>query len=381
MAEVAGVAATPTIMGVPPGGPSTLDLVTRHTPLAAIPGSRVVGNPTRQDNRLRVGGDHRVPVTLPLAGDTPIPTLAARQEALEAVSSSRVALARAEGLSRDTVADDGARGGDADAGVLALPAPLFSDSSTIFSEGRHRIAISMVNVMFESLRPALEASGVSRDPKRQRVEALILETITTLDPSGANTKRYRTLFESWSDTQFRSFMVGMREGRIKLVLYVPNLKINLKLKDIFAAAHALDLTLFERLRLWDSTTQRYYVTPQEYPVLQLPVRRLKQYLMSKISVPESDTKIDAFSGQVTRPDKGASISAVEMQTILSKGLKTSISELIRIRGGDIAAYSEFKSQLIDTGAASMNMVSGDSRARSSVILGTYLRAAHVGNNL
>jgi hypothetical protein len=235
--------------------------------------------------------------------------------------------------------------------------------------------------MFEMLVPALEAGVKTRDPKRQAVEALILKTISTLDPSGTNTKRYQDRFDAWSDIEFASFMQGVREGRIKFVLYVPNMKINLKTADIFQAARDLNLKLFERIRLWDNTTQRYYLTPQEYPVLMLPVRRLKQFLMSKISVPESDAKIDAFSGQVVKPDKGSSISSVEMQTILSKQLKTSIAELIRVRGGDLPAYSAFKGQLEETGAASLNSLGDDSRARSSVILKTYLLAAHIDNNL
>ena len=235
--------------------------------------------------------------------------------------------------------------------------------------------------MFEALEPAIEAGGVSRDTNRTAVEALILKTINTLDPSGVNTKRYQDQFAKWSDTQFKSFMLGIREHRIKLVLYVPNLKINLKTANIFKAAHDLNLELFERIRLWDSTTQRYYLTPQKYPVVMLPVRRLKQHLMSKMSVPANDARIDAFSGQVIKSDKGSSISSVEMQTILSKGLKTSISELIRVRGGDLPAYTTFRSQLEETGSASLNAIGDDSRARSSVILSAYFMAAHIDNNL
>ncbi len=217
--------------------------------------------------------------------------------------------------------------------------------------------------------------------RRRATEALILKTINTLDPSGMNGKRYEAMFAKWTDTQFASYMQGVKSKAIKIVLYVPNLKINLKMKDIFKAARDLDLKLFERIRLYDSTTGRYYLTPNEYPVLLLPVRRLKQFLMDKISVPESDTRIDAFSGQVVRPDKGSSISSVEMQTILSKGLKVSISELIRVRGGSIANYAEFKAQLEETGTASLNMLSEDSRARSSVVLATLLRSAHIDSNL
>lgn len=235
--------------------------------------------------------------------------------------------------------------------------------------------------MFDQLHVALEAAQPHKDPQRKPTEALILKTISTLDHSGSNTKRYQELFSKYSDIQFRSFMEGIREGKIKLVLYVPNMKLNLKSVNIFKAATDLGLKLFERLRLWDSTTQRFYITPQEYPVLLLPVRRLKQFLVSKISVPNSDTKIDAFSGQVVKPDKGSSISSVEMQTILSKGLKVSIAELIRVRGGDIHNYANFKSQLEDTGTVSMNIIDDDSRARSSVILGTYFKAAHIDNNI
>ena len=235
--------------------------------------------------------------------------------------------------------------------------------------------------MFEYLHPALEAGGVPQSKKRQVVQELILTTINTLDPSGANADRYKKQFSSWSDTQFNSYLEGIREGKIKLVLYVPNLKLNIKLVNIFKAAHDLGLKLFEKIRLWDSTTRRYYLTPQPYPVVMLPVRRLKQFLFSEMSVPDSDAKIDSFSGQVVKPDKGSSISAVEMQTILSKGLKTSIAELIRIRGGDINAYADFKSQLEDTGVVSLNDVTADSRARSSVILSTYLRSMHIDNNL
>lgn len=220
-----------------------------------------------------------------------------------------------------------------------------------------------------------------QNPKRKKVEDFILKHINGLDPSGMNAKRYESMFSSWSDDEFESYMTGIRDGIHKLVLYVPNLKLNLKMANIFKVAHDLDLELFERVRLWDSTTKRYYLTPEKYPILMLPVRRLKQFLMDKISVPESDTKIDSFTGQVVKPDKGSSISSVEMQTILSKGLKTSVLELIRVRGGDIEAYASFKSQLEETGRASLNEVPEDSRARSSVILSTYFLAMHINNNL
>lgn len=235
--------------------------------------------------------------------------------------------------------------------------------------------------MFEYLQPAVEVATKPQSRMRKAAEERILKTMTTLDPSGTNTTRYQEQFNKWSDTQFESFMQGIKAKHIKLVLYVPNMTINLKMKDIFQAADDIGLELFEHIRLWDSVTKRYYLTPQKYPVLQLPVRRLKQTLMSKISVPENDAKIDTLSGQVVKPDKGSSISSVEMQTILSKGLTISATEFIKVRGGDLHSYADFKGQLQETGAASMNALDEDSRARSSVIFGVYLRSAHIDNNV
>lgn len=229
-----------------------------------------------------------------------------------------------------------------------------------------------------SIEPAVEAL---KNKKRTICEEKILRVIDTLDPSLTNGNLYREKFKSWSDTEFDSFMSGMRVRQNKLVLYIPNLKLNLKLDNIFKAAKDLNLELFEQLRLWDSTTKRYYTTPQKYPVITVPIRRLKQFLMSKISVPDSDTKLDNLTGQVVKPDKGSAISSVEMQTILSKGLRTSISELIRIRGGDINAYSNFRNQLEETGNVSLNDLPDDSRARSSVIMKTYLLGMHIDSNL
>lgn len=235
--------------------------------------------------------------------------------------------------------------------------------------------------MFKDLLPAIETTVTTRNNQRQLTEELISKTILTIDPSGTNSDRYIKYFSQLSDTQFTSYIQGISDGKIKLIIYVPNLKINLRMVNIFKAARDLGLKLFERIKLWDSTTKRYFLTPREYPVLMLPVRRLKQTLESKRSFPESDAKIDSFSGQVIKPDKGSSISSIEMQTILSKGLNTSVAELIRVRGGDLSSYSAFKSQLEDTGTASLNDLGEDSRARSSVILSVYLTSMHIDNNL
>ena len=226
------------------------------------------------------------------------------------------------------------------------------------------------------------ASDINISEKRKLVEAHILKYIDMLEPSGTNTKLYEELFKSLNDNDFDQLMSDVRDKKRKLVvLYVPNMKINLKLANIFKVADEIGLEIFERINLIDEATGRKYLTPHKYMVVRLPVRRLKQLLMSKISIPEGDSKTDTFTGQVIAPDKGSSISAVESQVILSKGLTVSMMELLNVRGGNTEAYSNMKSQLQETGRASLNEIDTDSRVRSSVVLSTYLRSMLLDNNL
>lgn len=202
-----------------------------------------------------------------------------------------------------------------------------------------------------------------------------------MDPSGKNTERYEDIFKKMNDGDFDTFMENIRDGKQKLFVYTPNMDNNLDIDNLLAASDALNLKLLDHLKLWDSSTQKHYTTANEYLVVTLPVRRLKQYLEEKISVPESDSKIDAYSGQVIKPDKGSSVSGVEMQTMVSKGLHNSIAELTNVRGGNIAAYSDFKAELEETGKASLQSAAENSRPRSAVVAGTYLTAMMLENNL
>lgn len=218
--------------------------------------------------------------------------------------------------------------------------------------------------------------------KRKAVEDHIYKTISAIDHTGTNTQRYKDLFAKLSDSAFDQMMLDVRDGKCKLIiLYVPNLKINLKLANLFKVAHDLGVEMFERIKFFDETTRRWYFTPHKYMIAKLPVRRLKQALELKRSLPEGDSKTDAFTGQVVKPDKGSSISSPEAQIILSKGLTTCIHELINIRGGNLPAYAEFKSQLQETGSVSLNEIPTDSQVRSSVVLATYMRSMLLDTNL
>lgn len=219
------------------------------------------------------------------------------------------------------------------------------------------------------------------DEKRKKTEEFIYKNLDIIDPSGFNSKRRRDQFAKMSDTQFREYMVRLREGTDKLPIETPNMVVALKQADLKRGAESLGVKLFERVKIWDTATQRYYLTPFPYLIVELPIRRVKQYLMDKISVPDSDRVINPMSGQVTKPDKGSAISMTEAQTYDSKGLHRNLDELLTVRGGNLEAYAAFKAALEQGGSARLSELDFGAGVRSVVVGQALLESMHLSNNL
>lgn len=216
--------------------------------------------------------------------------------------------------------------------------------------------------------------------KRKRTEAYILEHMSHIDKTGANTKYYQQLFEKMSDADFDQWMRWLKNNDTVLVAYFPNMKSKITIPDLLEECKRLGIKLFTRLKLWDEVTQSYYITPKEYMMLQLPVRRMSQFIDHKLTVPESDQRIDLLSGQVMKPDQASSLSQVEVQTLYARGLTNSILELIKYRGGDLTAMSDYKRELEEQGQTSVAKDTG-SIVRSAVILDVLLSGVHIESNI
>ena len=209
-------------------------------------------------------------------------------------------------------------------------------------------------------------------PKRKAAEATILATLTRMEPGGLNAERYRETFKGMSDKDFDAWMKSLRDKKKKLVLYAPNMKVALQRVDLLKAAKSLGVKLFERINLWDSSSKRRYLTPQEYLVLRLPVRRSRQMLLEKISIPESDRSVNQLTGQVRKPDKGSSLSMVEMKVLADKGLTKTVTELISVRGGNPEGYADFRTYLEDSGSVALKELDARHRPRSVHTLRAYM---------
>ena len=235
------------------------------------------------------------------------------------------------------------------------------------------------NISFEDV--ATEVLSEKGKDKRKRIIAHIVKVMDTLDPSGDNGRRYQNLLGKMSDNDFIRFMTDLSKGAIAINIIMPNMKKNLQMNDIFAAAKKINCKLFDRVWFYDLTTGKEFLSTEELPIFRVTVRRQEQMLDEKLSVPDSAQKIDAMTGQVTGDDRKGGFSQPEIQIMYSKGFKNVLKEFVKIRGGDVHAFADFERQLEEQGTGSMDQIKVVSRARSGAVLSTWLEAIHLENNI
>lgn len=220
------------------------------------------------------------------------------------------------------------------------------------------------------------------NPKRKAAEDYINKVIKMQDPSGYNSKVYDDFFHGLSDEDFDKWMKTLRDDKnSKLKFLVPPFKVVIDIKAAFRTAKFLGVEVLERLRLWDPVGKRYCMTNEKYYVLKLPVRRLKQYLLDGLSVPDSDKRLNPLTDQVVKPDKGSAISYPQAQMIAEKGLISTLHELMTIRGGDLEAYSKMKTEIEETGDSDTSVMNGTQGVKSVTTLRSMLNAMHLETNL
>ena len=230
-----------------------------------------------------------------------------------------------------------------------------------------------------------ESSTEALSPDIKKKKQLIIDYICSvcdiMDPSKLNSKRYHRLLDSMSDKEFDQWMHYVKEGKWKIHIVAPNLVVTLKNENSLKAADKVKCKLFHRLWMTDDSTGRQYLTDNEYLVLNLPVRRQQQFLDEKMSVPDNDKQIDGLTGQVTGDSKSSSVTNPEIQILAARGLDATLEEFVNVRGGNIAAYSDFKRQAEETGEIKLNSLDQNTRSRVAVVGQVLLRSMMIENNI
>jgi len=218
--------------------------------------------------------------------------------------------------------------------------------------------------------------------QRKKATDAILYWIDRLLPGSDNVAYYKERLDAMENEEFEQYMRRLKDGEEVLSLTVANLsEKRLSVERNFEIAQELGHSFFQRLWLTDPQTQTQYLTPVPYLVMDLPVKRQAQMLAKKSNIPEKNDVADSVTGQATGPSKGSSLSFPELQVLQSQGLEKTIEELIKYRGGDEKAYRAMNRAIIRDGSVSLSQIQGQSRVKGTETFSTYLKSAHLQNNL
>lgn len=219
---------------------------------------------------------------------------------------------------------------------------------------------------------------------RKLAEKEALYFIDMFLPGSPNKELLAASFKRMDDAQFAQWIDNLESGKEYVTLYAPNLaKVTLSIERNYKVAEALGFELFQQLRLTDQSTGQVYLTPNKHLIGMLPLRRQVQMLAKKMSIPGSNHVVDERSGQASGDSKGSRLSGPEIQVNVSKGLKTSVLELVKFRGGDAEAYNQMNRQILETGEASLDSIMAESPSivKSNKTLSVYLSTMMLRNNL
>lgn len=220
-------------------------------------------------------------------------------------------------------------------------------------------------------------------PNRKAAEQFILNFINDIEPTGYNSKQYKTIFAKMSDEQFDKYMSDIRDEKAYLVIFKPLFEAKgITTENNVKIAEKYNVKLFEHLIFNNSDGTPSYKTPIKYLILDLPYRRQSQNLIKKINIPDDNKVIDELTYQPTGPSKGAKISYPELQVLMGMGLENTISELIKFRGGDRNGFNAYNAMFLRYGNANLKTLNNyASGVESTKSLKAYLTAMMISNSL
>lgn len=249
---------------------------------------------------------------------------------------------------------------------------------------------SLIDKLYSMCKPLDKVSqeeqtiSMEASPKRKKVEKFILDYIGKIVSGDDNVNLYKNLFKSMSDKEFHQFMLDLRDKKKTLSIIVPNgdKKNTVSLEKNLKIAKELGLELFQQLKVTNQKDAPDYITPHKYLILKLPLRRAAQLLSKGISVPDNSKITDRLTGQVTAGSRSGKITYPEIQVLLGLGMKATLRELLKLRGGDLGSANAMNQSLTKIGKVNQGEIDRYSTGVvSTKTLKAYFNAIHVKSTL
>jgi len=221
-------------------------------------------------------------------------------------------------------------------------------------------------------------------PKRKKVQDYILKYVSEITHKNKNNiQLYEDLFKSMSDKDFNTFMENLRDGKTTLSVVAPNdNSVKITVENNLKIAKKLGLEIFQHLNYTNRENLPDFKSPLKYMVVKMPIKRVAQLLVKKISIPEDNRSIDLTTGQVTGKSQSSKITYPEIQFLAGMQLDNTLKELLKYRGGDLGGANALNASLMKTGRASEKVISQYATGvESTKTLKTYYLGMHIKSTL
>jgi len=218
---------------------------------------------------------------------------------------------------------------------------------------------------------------------RAAIEKYLIGAMDQVMPGNKNPDIYRDYFGRLDDTAFDAMMDRMEKDDESFPFYHPNFTgKNIDLEHLIGLITKEGGAFMEKINMVDFETSQRFLTPIEYPILRLPLRIQQQKLQKKMSVPKDNKHVDDLTGQPTTESKGSAISYPEIQILYAMGMNKTMQELLKVRGGDEAAYRSYNNEIIATGGVNVGAIASQkTKVKSTKTVGAILHAMMLTNNL
>lgn len=159
--------------------------------------------------------------------------------------------------------------------------------------------------------------------KRTEFEKELYAFLDDMDPSGRNTERMKSFLSSMNDKKFYKYMIDFLSDPDKYI------QVGYQAFD-----NPVDTDFIEKIakkyniELYEYITKPYVTRDKEHPpstvnkvlVVNIPIKRLKQTVISKSHASITNSKRDARTGQVTGSDKTGRVTDVEAYSLVAQEL-------------------------------------------------------------
>lgn len=195
--------------------------------------------------------------------------------------------------------------------------------------------------------------------KRKKIEDVIDKTLSLMDPTGINAKKYRNMFQTMSDKQFSDWITKfLADDKSNFRLDIEEFgdgSRTIKYENVEKAAKFLNIPIFENVYIphVSSNPNRPVRTKQPVLVGYLNIKRPQQLVTKKTGLAITDKNRDEQTGAAKGDSKGGTTTGIENELLAGVGGDIILSEFCGARGDNVAEYDNMIASIAEHGSVKL----------------------------